>query len=200
MPKIVDTDQRRQELTRAVWRVVRREGVERASVRLVAREAGLSAGSLRHYFSSQSELLVFAMRAVMERIEERVARVPLPDDPLAAVKVVLAELLPLDAERRAENEVWFAFTAQARFDEQLGVLRDEAYDRLRMASERWTGSLLPAADTDERRIEVEHLFALIDGLAVHAAMRPDLADPELLTAVLHQHLDRLASQRTTSRT
>jgi len=100
MPKVVDRDQRRLELARAAWRVIRRDGVERASVREVAREAGLSTGSLRHYFGTQAELLIFAMRNVMEQVERRVAAVQRPNDPLAAAKLVLAELLPLDDERR----------------------------------------------------------------------------------------------------
>ncbi len=72
MPRVVDPVARRNDLAEAVWRVIRREGLEGASVRAVAREAGLSMGSLRHYFGTQSELLIFAMRMVMDRIERRV--------------------------------------------------------------------------------------------------------------------------------
>ena len=46
---------------------------QRASVRNVAQEAGLSMGSLRHYFSTQSELLCFAMQLVGDRAQARVA-------------------------------------------------------------------------------------------------------------------------------
>lgn len=193
MPKIVDPEQRRQELAQAVWRVIRRDGVEHASVRTTAREAGLSTGSLRHYFTTQSELLVFAMRLVMERVETRVAAAPRPDDPLAAAQAVLAELLPLDDERRAENEVWVAFTARAMVDAQLRALRDEAYDRLREASARWIDRLLPEGGLERRRLESERLFALIDGLALHAAMRPELASPQRLAAVLRMHLEQVAT-------
>jgi DNA-binding transcriptional regulator YbjK len=73
MPKLVDPDQRRSELAQAVWTVIRRDGLQRASVRNVAREAGLSMGSLRHYFASQSELLCFAMQLVGDRARARVA-------------------------------------------------------------------------------------------------------------------------------
>ena len=187
MPKVVDPIERRRELAQAVWRVVLRDGLDRASVREVAREAGLSMGSLRHYFDSQSELLRFAMRMVIDRIEERVAALHVPDEPREAVRTVLAELLPLDSGRRVENEVWLAFTARALVDPELRVLRDEAYDRLRRACERWI-SLLLAPDTPrlEVDLETERLFALLDGLAVHAAMRPQT--PDRLLAVLDHHL------------
>ena len=57
MPVRLDHDERRTELAEAVWRVIRREGVRGASVRGVAREAGLSMGSVRYFFGTQEELL-----------------------------------------------------------------------------------------------------------------------------------------------
>lgn len=195
MPKVVDRNQRRQELARAAWRVIRRDGVEAASVREVAREAGLSTGSLRHYFGTQAELLIFAMRSVMEQVERRVAALERPSEPLAAAKLVLAEVLPLDDERRGENEVWVAFMARAMVDPQLGALRGEAYDRLREACARWVSALLPGGSEAELQLESERLFALIDGLALHAAMRPASATAARLSAVLNHHLEELAGLR-----
>ncbi|MGG7655293.1 TetR/AcrR family transcriptional regulator [Kocuria rosea] len=188
MPIVVDPDERRKDLAEAVWRVVRRDGLERASVREVAREAGVSMGSLRHYFGSQSELLIFAMRMVIERIEERVASLPLSEDPRQDAERVLSELLPLDHQRQMENEVWLAFTARSLVDPALRALRDEAYDALRAACRRWISRLLPPGRS-ELEVETDRLFALLDGLAVHAAMRPVEASPERLLAVLNYHLD-----------
>src|SRR5215218_6316231 len=158
MPKLVDHERRRRELGQAVWRVIRRDGVEAASVRKVAQEAGWSAGALRHYFSTQSELLTFAMQMVVERIEARVAALEPPADPRGAVEQRLHELLPLDRERRAENEVWLAFAARALVDLEL---------------------------------EAERLHGLLDGLALHTAMRPDRMSPQLIRSVLARHLDSL---------
>jgi AcrR family transcriptional regulator len=191
VPKIVDHEQRRQELGHAVWRVIRRDGVDQASVRTVAKEAGWSPGALRHYFGSQSELLAFAMRLVVERVEDRVGALDTAGDPREAVEQVLRELLPLDDERRAENEVWLAFTARALIDPGLRTQHDEVHDALHQASERALETL--AADADPATaLEVERLHALIDGLAVHTALRPDLMPPERIVAVLRLHLDRLA--------
>ena len=192
MPRVVDPVSRREDLARAVWRVVRREGLDRASVRAVAQEAGLSMGSLRHYFDSQSELRIFAMRMVMERIEQRILALQLPDDPLQAARMALAELLPLDAERQAENQVWLAFTAASLVDPDLRALRNEAYDLEREGCRRWVRRLRPAATAREVDLESDRLFALLDGLAVHAAMRPDQGTPKHLLAVLTDHLERVA--------
>jgi AcrR family transcriptional regulator len=162
MPKLVDHEQRRRELGEAVWRVIRRDGVEAASVRKVAQEAGWSAGALRHYFSTQSELL--------------------------------HELLPLDKERRAENEVWLAFAARALVDPPLRARHEEVDEELRRASLRAlqelgsAGRLRPGLDLE---LEAERLHGLLDGLALHTAMRPDRMSPQLIRSVLARHLDSL---------
>lgn len=193
MPKFVDPIARRRELAQAVWRVVRRDGLERASVREVAREARVSTGSLRHYFGSQAELMVFAMRLVIEHVEERLAALEIPADPLPAARVVFAELLPLDEERRAENEVWLAFTARSLVEPELRELSHEAYDLLRAACKKWVAPLRPGAAAETVELEAERLFALLDGLAVHGAMHPEQATAAHLLAVLDHHLRQLSA-------
>jgi AcrR family transcriptional regulator len=194
MPKVVDPRIRRRELAEAVWRVVRRDGLEHASVRNVAREASLSMGSLRHYFASQSELMTFALRMVIDGIEQRIAALPSDGDPRQRAARVLAELLPLDDQRRAENEVWLAFTARAMTDPELRALRDEGYDMLRAGCRGLAAGLIGPGRDPER--EAARLHALLDGLAVHAAMRPDADTPDALRAVIADHLAELRTPRT----
>lgn len=190
MPRIVDPSKRRHELAEAVWRVIRRDGLDQASVRNVAREAGLSMGSLRHYFDSQGELLAFAMRMVIERIQQRISTLDRQADPCRRAELVLAELLPMDAERQAENEVWLAFTARALVDPGLRTLRDEGYDMLRTGCVRLVEELLgPQAVRADVDREADRLHAFVDGLAVHAAMRPELNTPERMTALVSRHLE-----------
>jgi AcrR family transcriptional regulator len=194
MPKVVDHEQRRRELGLAVWRVIRRDGVERASVRTVAAEAGWSPGALRHYFASQSELLAFAMRLVVERIEARLAALDRAADPREAVEQVLHELLPLDDERRAENEVWLAFTARALIDPELRAQHSEVHEALHQACASALETLAMAGRANASAataLEAERLHALTDGLALHTALRPDLMPPEQIVAVVRLHLDAL---------
>src|SRR5215211_1004519 len=194
MPKVVDHEQRRRELAHAVWRVIRRQGVEQASVRTVALEAGWSPGALRHYFATQSELLGFAMRLVVERIEGRIAAIDQATDPREAVEQVLHELLPLDDERRAENEVWLAFTARALIDPALRDQHNEVHAALHQACASSLETLAASGHANgglAPTLEAERLHALIDGLAVHTALRPDLMTPEQIVAVVRLHLDAL---------
>ena len=61
MPKQVDHEKRRRQIAEATWRLISTEGIEQATVRKIAQEAGLSLGALRHYFATQDELLRFSM-------------------------------------------------------------------------------------------------------------------------------------------
>jgi AcrR family transcriptional regulator len=193
MPKIVDPAERRQHLAAAAWRVILRDGLEHASVRNVAREAGLSNGSLRHMFGTQAELLVFAMNQVVERIERRLDSLDPTGDPRATAERFLVELLPLDEERQEENAVWLAFTARALVDPELRECADRSYDALRAGCRRWVAEI--ASDQVDIEWEADRLHALLDGLAVHAATRPEVATADRLQAILAMHLDTLVPQK-----
>lgn len=195
MPKIVDHEERRHELGQAVWRVIRRRGVEGASVRSVAREAGWSPGALRHYFRTQSELLSFAMGLVVDRIERRVAQLPSADDPRRAVERRLQQLLPLDEERRVENDVWFAFVGRALVDPQLRAQRKAVHSELLAACRRALEELVERGRADpvlDLALEAGRLHALIDGLALHTAVSGRAVAARRTAALLARHLDSLA--------
>ncbi|MBW0103982.1 TetR/AcrR family transcriptional regulator, partial [Pseudonocardia sp. KRD291] len=57
MPKIVDHDQRREEILDAAIRVIGTVGIDHATTRAIARESGYSTGVLSHYFEDKDELL-----------------------------------------------------------------------------------------------------------------------------------------------
>ena len=198
MPKLIDHEARRLELVEAAWRVILRDGAGRVSVRAVAAEAGVSAGSLRHLFPTQAELLRSAMDRVNTTVRARILALPAdligPDRALRIVR----ELLPLDAERRAEMEVNLALIAAAVTDPGLAAARDESFDALRYACERvlalldGAGDLAPGLDA---ALEAARLHALIDGLAAHLTYQaPDTAT-EWADAVVRRHLASLRPPR-----
>src|SRR5215470_16748372 len=172
MPKIVDHDARREEIAEALWRVVRRSGIRAASVRTVAAEAGWSAGAVRYYFPDQDGLLSFAMDLVTRRVTQRIDAVDPKGSPTAIALRYLEQALPLDADRRAEFDVWLAFIAQAQSESGAGRLRehvDKVHDGLRHLCESLLRSLSAAGALREDldlRTEAESLHALIDGLAL----------------------------------
>ena len=199
VPRIVDADQRRRELTEAVWRVIRRDGVAAASVRAVAREAGTSMGALRHWFATQDELLHFAMTLVIERARARAEAVAATGGPqVPRLLRVLEETLPLDDERRAEAEVWLALCARALVDPSLAELRDRSAAELH-AFCTWVVQALVADGTAHPDLDVdlegERLYAVLDGLAVHAVTRPSALPPDRVREVLAAHVAALGDRR-----
>ncbi|MFM1654813.1 TetR/AcrR family transcriptional regulator [Brevibacillus sp. B_LB10_24] len=194
MPKIVDHEKQREKLAQAAWRVIRRDGMERASVRNIAAEAGLSVGSMRHYFSTQSELLAFSMKLVSDKVKERVRNISLTGRLVEDILSLLYELLPLDEERSAEMEVWVAFTAKALADPALQSLSREVSEDMRRGILKLIQSLIrhePACSGLNPELEAERLYALIDGLAIHGVMQPERLTPEWIRSVVIHHVQSL---------
>lgn len=224
MPKIVDHDARRAELAQALWRVVARSGLDSASVRVVAAESGWSVGAVRYYFSTQAELARFAMEAMARSVTGRIVALYADEsghrrssadptdlepadlaDPAARrarALETLAQLLPLDEDRRVEVLVWLEFVARARFDPSLDEPRSLAWEgsrhltRLALADAaglelpRLDGSTLPPA-AEEASLD---LHLTVDGLAVQATTYPEQWPPEQQLAALERSLDRAVAR------
>jgi AcrR family transcriptional regulator len=191
MPKIVDHDVRREELAAALWTLIRRDGIERVSVRSVAAEAGVSAGSLRHYFPSQAELIGFAMELVEARTRDRIGRLDLSGTARVRVTALAEVVLPLDVERGEDLQVWFALTARARHDPALHEVSGRAYDALLDLARSVVGELEASAAssrTIDTELEAVTLHALLDGLAVHLDLHPERLDVATCRAALQAHL------------
>ncbi|KNX37246.1 TetR/AcrR family transcriptional regulator [Luteipulveratus halotolerans] len=191
MPKIVDHEARRAQIVEAVWDVVGREGVSALSVRSVAAAGGWSTGSLRHYFASQSDLTVFAMRAVMDRIRDRgQAMSPVAD--IDGILELLAVALPVDDDSRAETEVWLALSVAARTDRRLAALARQGFDELRAMVRSCVEGIGAIADVElDIESETDRLVALVDGLAMQASLYPDALPADRQRAALRAHVDGL---------
>jgi TetR/AcrR family transcriptional regulator, transcriptional repressor of bet genes len=172
MPKVVDHEQRREELAAAVWRLASRDGLDAVTIRAVAKEAGWSTGALHHYFADKEELLLFAFRTITDRVGRRVAAArETARDPLELVRELLAIGLPLDPERCDETRVWFAFLGLSLTRPALARDQGAAYGQWRrlvasaIEQAQAEGELDAAIDPPR---EAAALVALVDGLAVQA--------------------------------
>jgi AcrR family transcriptional regulator len=202
MPKLVDHDQRRAELARAVWTVISRHGIEGATVRRVAEEAGVSIGGLRHYFDSQRGLLRFAAEAVANSVTARlVEHHSRKLSGMRRAQLMLEEFLPLDADRRVEVDVWAACLLRSRVDESLDELRKTAWEgerhvcRLAVAYCRdemppaHIGDELPEAWLEQR---ARYLHVFVDGLTLQAATYPNELSAAEVRSMLHRELELIS--------
>jgi TetR/AcrR family transcriptional repressor of bet genes len=117
MPKIVDHDQRRDEIALVACRVVADNGFDQATIVRIAREAGYTTGMVAHYFDSKQEIILAALRLILRRIEERLTK-PARGAP-GDLLTVLTEALPIDATRYTECAFWTAFWGQVSADKRL---------------------------------------------------------------------------------
>lgn len=142
MPKIVDHAERRRAIADAFRRVLGERGSAAATFARVAEEAGVSVGTIQHYFADRADLLVSAHRydgeAMLARVDARVVIGEAEHEPIAAMVMAgLEELLPLDEARRLEGVVRLHLTAAATHDAALAELAQEVAagweERLRQA-------------------------------------------------------------------
>ncbi|MFG1975130.1 TetR/AcrR family transcriptional regulator [Nonomuraea fuscirosea] len=214
MPKIVDHDERRREVLSAAGRVIVRDGIDAATTRAIAKEAGYSNGVLAHYFTDKDEILLSALRQSHQRIRARLTgKVTDAGGPggsaLAALRELLLDNLPLDDERARETRLEVSFWSRSLASERLaGVQRGEAGElraavrdllgRARAAGELRNSAApdSPAAhdphtDTDELDDCAEHLLALMDGLSLHLLLYPERLTRADAERVMLRALDRL---------
>lgn len=202
MPKRVDHEAVRQEIAEALWRIASARGLEGASLREVAHEAGISLGRLQHYFASKDDMLVFASNHISEladrQIRERLATAfpDRPPTPYELLRVCLRGMLPLDDNTRTGILVQIAYFGRAVRDARMreparkGIppLLTWFAELLRTAVDR--GEVAPGRDLDA---EAMLLLALTDGLTTYVLL--DVHDAERAAALIDYHLGRLFDGR-----
>jgi AcrR family transcriptional regulator len=202
MPKDVDHDERREELLEAVWRVIARDGLERATIRTIAKETGWSSGVLAHYFTDKDEILVSALRLAYERIAAR-WEVKLADlTGIRALHELVLDNLPLDDQRELETKFLMNYWSRAIRDGD-GVPRPERRgpQLIDLLSELVReGQEAGEIVGDEAPEDLaERLLGLIDGFSLHALLDPQRLTRERQIALVQQEFDRLSTTNPTTR-
>ncbi|MEU6127550.1 TetR family transcriptional regulator C-terminal domain-containing protein [Saccharopolyspora sp. NPDC047091] len=197
MPKQVDHEQRRRQIAEALLRLAGRGGVEAVNLRDVAAEAGISMGSVQHYFRSKEQMLHHAVAHVNDRAAARIRdRLGSTDAPRAVVRTVLLEMLALSPESREEYLVSVSFFLRALAEPELAAVYRRWWPQL----EQWITDLLRAAqDAGELAAELDPsteariLLAVPDGLSVGLLLGHHT--PEAAVELVDHALDRLFTAR-----
>lgn len=178
-------------LAEAVWATVREHGIGAVSVRTVAARAGVAVGSLRHVFPTRSQLLQFSAELTVSRATQRVLAVPRDGDPVDVAFAMLAELMPLDEERRTEMEVNLALIAEAPALPEITPIRDEAAQGIARLC-RLVLEMLGWPPGPEAEDQALRLHALLDGLALHLLSRSPQQDPSWAASMLRRELQQIS--------
>ena len=189
--------ERRAEILSAARRVIGQKGFEGASLREIARELGCTTGVLMYHFVSKEALLRAALEAVFRPFEERLVSARSGADRLAEMRQLLLYFLPLDEPKQATVRLWLWIVLRAAVDQSLAFDYRQRSGALRagftqlLAEGQQAGEL--RADFDPA-VEVDTLFALVDGLAIHALAVPERFPSERLVTLVDRQLERLTDR------
>lgn len=197
MPRAADHAERRSQLIDALVRVAGHDGLHAVTMRSVAAEAGVSLRLVQYYFDTKAQLMHDALRHLEahsnQRWADRLASLPEPTDPRAAVEAFLAEALPTDQASRLFHTVWTSYAVLAITDPDLAARPFvDGPDRI----EAHLAELLHQAQNDGRipvdrnpAIEAARLLLITHGLGTSILVGRHT--PETAQALIRYHLDHL---------
>jgi AcrR family transcriptional regulator len=175
VPKIVDHDERREEILESAIRVIRSVGLENATTRAIAKESGYSSGVLAHYFEDKDDILRSILVSTHRRFRLRLERALEGQDAIGQLLAMLYENLPLDEERHVETLMEITFWPRAASNPALREFQHESASRLLKDVETLVAGVRAAGDlsSDSTDAELaETLMAVVDGLSLHAVLFP----------------------------
>lgn len=194
MPKIVDHDLQREEFAKAAMRLIGREGLEGVTMRAVAAEAGLSYGSLFHYFDSKDELLMFTVHYSIGQQTTRLNSLSDQYSGLAALEhMLLDDAVTSDASHDAWL-VWMTFQYQAAIREPFAEMNAEIVDgwqeriRVALAEAKVNGDVRSDVDPD---LEASALWAYTTGLGQLGILHPDSFPTDRQEQLVRNYLSKL---------
>ena len=194
MPKIVDHDQQREMFAEAASRLIGREGLEGMTMRAVAVEAGLSYGSLFHYFDTKEELLIYVVRSTISRQTQRANQISVEYSGIEALEHLLCDDAVTSDSSRDAWLVWMAFQYQAALRESFAEMNSRLVDgwreriRALLDDAKLAGEIGDDVDADA---EASALWAFSSGIGQLSILHPALFPPEEQRALIVGYLDKL---------
>jgi AcrR family transcriptional regulator len=189
VPKIVDHDERRDEIAIAACRAIAKRGLESVTLSDIAKEAGRTTGMLAHYYDNKWDLILGALRFMHVRLEQRLSQ---RLNGKTTLLELLQDALPTNAEHRAEAAAWLAFWTfaanrpdllkrSAQIHSDWRALLKECLLRTQKDAKTWSN--------DAMEHVVSSIMLFMDGLYVKAITRPAMYTPAMQVALMGEHLD-----------
>ena len=188
MPKVIDRNQRRQEILDVTWNLILKGGLEAATMREIAKEAGFANGALKRYFESKDEIVEATYQRALKIVETYVAAALEDKTGLEALRRFCQAAMPLDEERITAGRVLLAFwelslSKQPLFEAYHGHLkrwRESLHEYIRQG--RQDGDIL-TEEPDEKL--VDELVLLNAGANIMSLVGPEFSTVQLQ----HLHLE-----------
>jgi len=196
MPKIVDHDLQREKFAAAAIALIARLGLEGLTMRAVAAEAGLSYGSLFHYFDSKDELLKHAIRHSTSQQSRRVNEFSSQYKGLTALEHLLCDDAIINDSSRDAWIVWMTFQYKVALQPSFAELHSELIDG-------WLGRITrllkdaqldgEISDTLDIGFEAMAVWAYSAGVGQLGLLHTETLTADLQKRMISAYLDRLRS-------
>ncbi|MBC1222224.1 TetR family transcriptional regulator [Nostoc sp. UCD121] len=187
-------DDRRIEVAKAAWRVIVREGLDRASMRAIAQELGSSTGVVTHYFRDKEELTLFALEQVFENVLEDMKTCAEGRQGIDRLAQMIFVALPLEDIDKADWKVWVAFLGYSIGRDRLVQEHRKRYDFLRQIICQELADLQKAlvirADLD-LTLEANALIALVDGIGTGVVIFPEQFSADQQKYLVRRHINAM---------
>jgi len=123
---------RRNQLTRAAYKVVSRKGYYNFTVRDIAKEAGLSTGLVHYYFKNKDDLLVSVLRVMNENLRSYLAKaLEQIEDPKEKIIIFMDEAFHLVEREKEYFHVLIDFWTQINHNERIRKANIKLYQSYR---------------------------------------------------------------------
>ena len=123
---------RRNQLTRAAYKVVSRKGYYNFTVRDIAKEAGLSTGLVHYYFKNKDDLLVSVLRVMNENLRSYLAKaLEQIEDPKEKIIIFMDEAFHLVEREKEYFHVLIDFWTQINHNERMRKANIKLYQSYR---------------------------------------------------------------------
>ena len=194
MPKIVDHDLQREKFAKAAMNLIARHGLEGVTMRAVAKEAGLSYGSLFHYFTSKDELLMHAVQQLMASQTKRVNEYSSQYSGLLALEHLLCDDAIVSEATRDSSIVWLTFQYKVALQESFAEMHSELIegwlDRIKglLDDAQQAGEIRPDIDVN---FEAMAVWAYSEGIGQLGLLHPESLPAKLQKQLITAYLEKL---------
>ncbi|KJY28431.1 TetR/AcrR family transcriptional regulator [Streptomyces sp. NRRL S-495] len=193
----VDHEERRRQIAEALLRIADTQGLQSASMRAVAAEAGVSLRLVQYYFETKQGLLLDALARLsaqlQARMEKWISEAGSPPTPRGTVTAILSCILPTDPESRRITRTYAAYYTLVLNDpevlEKHGARQPELLEGFlakRIGAAQQAGEIAPDKDPG---IAAAGLLAMVNGLG--SSVLGGQRTGEAALAILTRHLDEL---------
>lgn len=187
MPKIVDHEERRRAIASAAVDAIATNGLSGVKLTDIARMAGVTTGSIAHYFSDKDAVLAAALEEVCTRLFIQIGA----PDTLPRLEDI-ATVLPTSDEKRKEWKVWLAYWGRATHAPALAQIHRQYYAEIESAVAENMNGLHP-----DPHLAAAAIIAAVDGIGTRATLEPDLWPEARQVALLDQLISPIIASFTT---